>query len=243
MKDLFIAQDNKLIDAQSDFAYTPFELDFINYAIATISMYDEEFKTIRVNISQLYKDIHGQPLRGKKRSDIFNKMKDLAQKNIIFDSKEDPNKKIVTMWFQWIEYEKGEGDFIVEFNDKLIDYLLNLENNFTKARLSGTCILNTTESKRLYLLMSKLYDPVNERKFPIEELRKMLFVGDKHQRLYHFKTRLIEPAIKDINKYSDFRLEYEEQREGNGNKVTHIKITKKDKGIDPSSKVEEFPLF
>jgi len=233
MEEMSFLKHNKLIDAQSDFAYTPFELDFINYAISTISTDDEEFKTIRVNISQLYKSIYGQPLRGKRRTGIFNKIKGLAEKNIIFESKDELNKQITIVWFQEVEYKKGYGDFIIKFNDKLTDYLLNLENDFTKAEFSKTCVFSTTESKRLYSLMNKLSDSINERKLSIKELRRMLFIGNRHQRLYDFKTRSIEPAIKDINKYSDFRLEYEEQREGNGNKVTHIKITKKSKMIDP----------
>ena len=245
MNEYVIVQDNNLVDAMSEEHYSAFELDFINYGIRTIGLRDEDFDTIVVNISELYEEAHGTKLTGKPRRKIFEKIKNLNKKNIVFQSKFEEDTTVVTNWFQWIEYKEGSGTFKVEFNEKLTNYLLQLKKKFTTID-SRVFILERGYTKRLYTLMKKIFNDVKERKFEIEELRKLLMIGDRYQDNYNFKKSVIEPAIEDINKLADFTLTYEEVKQGR--KITHIKFIKhkKDK-VEIEGKGEykapEFPVF
>lgn len=214
---------NNLIDAKSEEAYTAFELDFIKYAISTIAKDDKEFKTIVINISELYEEVYGSPLTGKTRREVLEKLTSLDKKSISFAPKDEKDKIVITHWFQWIEYTKHEGSFIVELNKRLTDYLLGLKKDFTSIS-SKIFLMDKGYTKRLYELMSKIYLPVTQRKFEIDELRQMLMIGDKYQDNYNFRKNVIERAIKDINEFADFTLSYEQVKEGR--KVTHIKFTK-----------------
>jgi hypothetical protein len=87
---------NNLIDAKSEESYTAFELDYIKYAISTIAKDDKEFKTITINISELYRKIYDAPLTGKTRRDVLEKITALNNKSISFEPKGEENKVVIT---------------------------------------------------------------------------------------------------------------------------------------------------
>ena len=99
-------------------------------------------------------------------------------------------------------------------------YLLQLKNNFTSYELIYTLHFKSKYSIRLYELMKSIHYHELEtytRSFTVEELKKLLD-AERYTRYKDFKKRALEPAVNEINEFSDKQLAYEEVKQRN--KVT-----------------------
>ena len=99
----------------------------------------------------------------------------------------------------------------LEIEDILVPYVFNLSANgyfsFSADLLSK---LTTLPSIRLYELC-KQYKKIGRREIDIDLLKAYLFIGEDEyaDRLDHFKSRILNPAIKLINANSDLIISYE----------------------------------
>lgn len=91
-------------------------------------------------------------------------------------------------------------------NDKMLPYIFELKKNYTSYRLENIAKLNSVAKIRLYELM-KQYEKMKEVKFEVDELKKMLMSTET--RFNDFRLRVIEPAVKDINEFTDITVKYE----------------------------------
>lgn len=78
----------------------------------------------------------------------------------------------------------------------------------------------------------KQYESIGNRNFILEDLKKILGVGEEEYKLYaHFKDRVLKPVKKEFDlKYNkqelDFTFEYEEQKDGRKVIGLRFKISK-----------------
>ena len=109
-------------------------------------------------------------------------------------------------------------------------YLLQLKENFTQYELLWTLKFKSKYAIRLYELVKSIhYHDTQEysRAFDLEELRRML--GAETYKTYQsFKTRVLEPAIEEINQYSDKNVSYEPIKSGRTVSKIELVITSKD---------------
>ncbi|MEK5081047.1 replication initiation protein [Solibacillus sp. FSL W7-1436] len=141
---------------------------------------------------------------------------------------------------QWLfnsKYVAGTGKIIIELSPKLYPYLLNLTDNFASVNLGTLMKFKCKYTSRLYLLLEQ-WGKVSHKEFTPDELRGILGVAYeevKGKKVYklanytHLKQRALTPAIEEINKHTNFKIEMIESV--NGRKVVSIKfkITNKDK--------------
>jgi len=105
-------------------------------------------------------------------------------------------------------YLKKEGVVEAVFNDHLRPYLLELTSNFTKAQLSQLLKIKRPTSHRIYWLLRE-YAAFGKRTVGVDELRHMLGFTDEYaDRFDHFKTRVLEPALKELAQ-TDLPFTYE----------------------------------
>ncbi|MEE0919842.1 MAG: replication initiation protein [Lachnospiraceae bacterium] len=161
------------------------------------------------------------------------------------------------------------GTFRVEFNHNLKNMISDIKNNFTRLSLPILMQFKTVYGFRLYeVLKSRLYkgDMIVIR---LSELRFLLGVanaelenvksilrGNKnpdydkalklspekiYDRFHDFSDYVLEPAIKDINTYSDIHVSYTVQRAGQGGKIFQITflVTENDSIIVDNEMIEE----
>lgn len=84
-------------------------------------------------------------------------------------------------------------------------YLLELKKNYTKYQLQNIIPMKSKYGIRLYELL-KSYLNLGKVRFSIEEL-KIRLDSTNYTNLKDFKRRVLEPALKDIEVYSDLTVE------------------------------------
>lgn len=111
-------------------------------------------------------------------------------------------------------YFKGEGRFQIVLHEKLMPFISNIREKFTKYNLEVIAKFNGFHAIRLYELLAQ-YRTQGFREMTLEELKNWLQVADKYgDRWNNFKARVLEPTINEINTKSDLFVSYETIKRG-----------------------------
>jgi plasmid replication initiation protein len=92
----------------------------------------------------------------------------------------------------------------VKVEEELKPFLLQLSKNFTAYDLKNVAKLGTY-SIRIYELL-KQYESIGKRTINVEEMKLMFDLTKEYPLFANFYQKVIEPAIKEINKHSDLRV-------------------------------------
>jgi plasmid replication initiation protein len=116
------------------------------------------------------------------------------------------------------EGQSGEGIQNQEYIDVTIEpemkpLLLQLQKNFTAYDLSNVSRL-TAQSVRVYELL-KQYESLGGRLLDIDYMKRILEYENEYPDFSNFHQWVIKPAVKEINKYTDIKIDrYEKVKEG-----------------------------
>lgn len=200
----------------------------VAYLTSLISKNDQDFKVYPIAVKDLAKII------GVASSNLYqtveNTTKNLAKKVMTLRRLDGPGKLQVA-WLSSAEYKDGEGIVELEFSPKLKPYLLQLKEHFTKYPLKDVIRFKSQFSMPIYLLL-KQYLTVGYRQFAIEELREKLALGNQYAQYGHFKNRVLNAVMKEINEKSSIDIDFSEVREGR--KVVAVRFTMKSKPQKPA---------
>lgn len=122
-------------------------------------------------------------------------------------------------WLTGITYHTKEGTVTIELNKKVQPFFEG--KPFTNTEFFYLVKFTCQYSERLYELIKSLsFKPSID--FDIEELRKHLAIATTQYTNYNmFRTRVLDPAVKDINEYTDLEVVINEKR-GRYNKVESV---------------------
>lgn len=118
-------------------------------------------------------------------------------------------------------YFKNEGRFRIMFHERLMPYIAELHNRFTKYKLANIGTLSSTHSIRLYELCSQYRDK-GWRQTTVDDLKEWLQITDKYPRYNSFNQRVLTPAVDEINEKTDLLVSVEPVRKGRA--VTALKF-------------------
>ncbi|MCR2042680.1 replication initiation protein [Anaerosalibacter massiliensis] len=104
----------------------------------------------------------------------------------------------------------------------LIPYILDLKKNFTRYQIENILQLRSSYSVRIYELL-KQYESIEERKINIKDLREYLGIEEEYERFYDFERSVLKVSKKEINKFTDIKINYEKIKKGR--KIIAIKFT------------------
>lgn len=108
------------------------------------------------------------------------------------------------------------------FATDIAPFLSSLKGRFTKYQFMHVSNMNSVFSIRIYEMMMQ-WKIKKTMTITIEQLKDRLQVSDKYPAFANIKQKVIDPAITEINKYSDINAKYELIK--TGRKVTAIKFT------------------
>lgn len=158
--------------------------------------------------------------------DLLTASKKLYDGSIILKGEDE------TTEFRWIEsrtrYHKGEGRISFEFSSKVMPYLFELDKQlgYTQYHLLSVSGFSGTYSIRLYELCKKLQGMKNTE-VGIEEIRRMLMLGDKYKEFKVLNRRVLTPSIAEINEKSDLLVSIEFIKGGRSVKGLKFSISSK----------------
>ncbi|MCB5162641.1 replication initiation protein [Marinomonas algarum] len=210
--DLVIYKDNALVWGRFDLSKV--ELKIVNALIALINPL-EPFKkqnewnftkadledlgvssigNLHRHIDEITTNLQSQiirlPMKDKDGKQIDDG-KSFEKVNLFYKSKWDDKKKIASF----------------SFHPELEPYLINLKGHFTKYHLHHVQRMESQYGIRLYELLRSIYslEKVKKGSFSIslplsyDKLREVLELGDKYPRFSNFHTRVLQPAVDDLN--------------------------------------------
>lgn len=167
--------------------------------------------------------------------------------------KKYPNSKYDEDFIQRLRFQNlldslpiitGSDDNIVArlvFSSGVINYISQLRRDFTKLNLEEFKGFSSFYSFRIYILLMR-HRRNGWYKARLDDFKFSLDISDKYHAIKDLKKWVLDVAIADINAHSPYTADYDlmdkDGRSGRGIKVTHLKITfrQKSTAIDSNSK-------
>jgi len=124
----------------------------------------------------------------------------------------DKDKKLRVRWLTGIEYGDRLGYIKIFINPQLKPFLHQLSGNFTKYYLKNITSFKSIYSIRFYEIAIMELKRSEQKKYTftlkIEEIKNRLELTKKYNRFSNFKSFVLEPAKREINKHSDIKFNY-----------------------------------
>ena len=184
-----------------------------------------------------FADIFDIPLNGA-YVELQRVAERLYDRSVTINNPDPDNPKIKvtrTRWITSISYVPGEGQLIMQFAAQMVPYISLLEAEFTRYSLSSVAEMTSIYGIRFYELMIQ-WGRFGERTIEISDLKAMLGLENKYTAIKDFKHRVLEPAMLDINTYSDISAHYEQRK--TGRRVSHFIFKFQPKGYQKKASLK-----
>ena len=225
-----VAKDNRLIQ-NSRFALKINENKAILYLISKILPDDKPGKKYVFNCKEFQALIRwNSDSSYQNTKEMLTKLSDVRWWIDI----DDDNEALVR-WFNIVHMNKGTGDIEISFHDDIFPFLLNLQKHleedgqfYTTYKLQNITLMKHRYSPRIYEIL-KSYQ-FNNKRWTFEngtgskyDLQRMIgdavldkkngdeipSIPENWSNWAIFKRDVLDPAVKEINKYSDIKVAYE----------------------------------
>ena len=135
----------------------------------------------------------------------YSQFVDVSQKIEFFRSR----------FVQKISYVDELGLVRLVFANDVVPLIVGLEKKFTKYEIEQIAGLQSRYAIRLYELLIKWRSVGNTDFISLEELRNQFgLLKDEYARMHHFKARVLDLAITQINEHTDINAEYKQHKQG-----------------------------
>lgn len=138
-------------------------------------------------------------------------------------------KYLKTRWISGIVYSPDDGKISLRFAQDMLPYLSEIKKAFTRYKLENIGKMTSTYGIRLYELLVQ-WQSVGKREIELDWLKQQFNISEQYQKMCNFKTRVLDPAINDINNYSNFTVSWKQRK--TGRRVTHLIFTFFEKKIN-----------
>ena len=201
-----IVKDNELV-RKARYNLTVNQQKIIAYVVSKIKPTDNEFTKYEISIQDFC------AVCGIDKTYFYSEIREIIDN---LDNKsfwvETEEKIFKFRWFSEIEIIKGSGKVNLLLNSNIKRYLLQLHENFTQYELYNILALKGKYSIRLYEWF-KSYSFLKEKEIEINKL-KYILEAEKYKEFKAFRRRVIEPAVTEINEYTDLEVSYEKVKSG-----------------------------
>ena len=103
----------------------------------------------------------------------------------------------------------------ITFAPDVVPLITRLEEHFTSYQLKQVSQLTSKYAIRLYELLIAWREVGKTPQIDLAEFRQKIGVEAKeYERMHHFKARVLEPSIKQINEHTDITVTYEQHKKG-----------------------------
>ena len=193
------------------------EVDTNTMLVVTAAEYVDMFKVDRAAAYMALKDASERLFSRYFTYDIYSreygKEYDLKPPRKLSTS--DDLIKVKSRWVQKIAYREKSGAVYFQFSTDLIPLITNLKEYFTSYYLSQTSDFSSTYATRLFELLMQWKSTNSIPIMALHELRNSLGVEENQYKLVaDFKKRVLDIAVNQINETTDYKIEYEQHKEG-----------------------------
>jgi plasmid replication initiation protein len=166
---------------------------------------------------------------GTHTAEVWKALKnELMVKPVKYKYKDTDDKEVAveTVIISGLKAKKGSGIISASIADYAIKYLIDFHNGYTEYQKSIALSMPSVFSQHLYELCCRWKD-TGVCYLTLVEFKEIMNCTDKFERFSQLKDRVIDKAVKDINKISEWHvryiLGYNNEKKQRGRKlVTHI---------------------
>lgn len=191
------------------------------YAISKIKPDDTAFQEYTFSLSDFYA-LCG--LADESYTELKAIMKGLSDKSW-WATIDDKGTESVVRWFGTVRTNKKSGKVTIKFHEDMMPFLLQLTKQnafYTSYNLQYVLPMSSQFSPRLYELLKSYQKNNREWFFPTDELQQLLNAEKYSKNFNDFRKRVLDPAIEEINQYTDLNIAMDVVREGRGNRVVRV---------------------
>ena len=135
-----------------------------------------------------------------------------------FSFKEETKKGIGIVRSRWvsrIKYIDDSAILEITFAPDVVPLITRLEKHFTSYQIQQVTLLTGKYAIRLYELLIAWREVGKVPQIELSEFRAKLGVEDnEYKAMNHFKSRVLELSIKQINQHTDITVNYEQHKRG-----------------------------
>ncbi|HEE9891693.1 TPA: replication initiation protein, partial [Citrobacter freundii] len=118
-------------------------------------------------------------------------------------------------WVSRVFYVDSLAILEITFAPDVVPLVTRLEEHFTSYQLKQVSNLTSKYAIRLYELLIAWREVGKTPQIELSEFRQKIGVENgEYERMHHFKARVLEPAIKQINEHTDITASYEQHKRG-----------------------------
>lgn len=129
---------------------------------------------------------------------------------------DDEGTESAVSWFNTVRTNKKSGKVTIKFHEDMMPFLVELTKQgafYTGYSLQYVLPMSSQYAPRLYELLKSYQKNNRVWFFEVEELKKLMN-AQSYDRWPDFRRRVIEPALEEINKYTDIKVAYDAKKEG-----------------------------
>ena len=135
-----------------------------------------------------------------------------------FSFKEETKKGVGVVRSRWvsrIKYIDDSAILEITFAPDVVPLITRLEKHFTSYQIQQVTQLTGKYAIRLYELLIAWREVGKVPQIELSEFRVKLGIeDDEYKAMNHFKSRVLEPSIKQINQHTDITVSYEQHKKG-----------------------------
>ena len=110
------------------------------------------------------------------------------------------------------DYIEGKAKIVLRFTPSIIPYISGLHELFTRYKVKYVMSMRSAYGIRLYELCLQWVEFRSEVEFEVDEFRHVMGLDGKYERMDHLKTKVIKPALRDVNAHADLEVTFGERR-------------------------------
>lgn len=202
------------------------EIRLLDIALAALSEYEEEEKylTTAPDFIEIRADEYAQ-LYGVTVEQAYTALREASEQlfsryfryQVKADGYPSFTEERKARWVGEIGYRKGEGVVTLSFTKALVKLAGQFKTGgeFTRYHVEQKAPLTSIYAHRLYEMMMQWRKSQQVPYVSYQELRTRFEIGSKeYERMSNFKSRVLEPALKQINDLTDIKVSYVQEKKG-----------------------------
>ena len=215
MKNGLVVKDNALINASYNLEVTEQRL----ILLAIINARETQQGITSDSKLEIHASDYANQFNVKKETAyeaLKNAVNNLFERQFSFRETTKKGVGIVrSRWVSRIKYIDDSAILEITFAPDVVPLITRLEQHFTSYQLKQVSQLTSKYAIRLYELLIAWREVGKVPKIELSEFREKLGIAaDEYKAMNHFKSRVLEPSIKQINVHTDITVSYEQHKTG-----------------------------
>jgi plasmid replication initiation protein len=211
------------------------EWNIVHYAMSMIKKGDTPVTEYTLNLSEMYA-LCGYSDESYTRMRVL--LQALSDKSWWMPKFENGKKRGETLvrWFNTLDIDKHPQKITFKFHENMMTYIFDLfaqyeehGRHYASLMLKYSLPMKKKYSPRLYELLMSYKINNEEWWFTVNKL-KYLLNCEKYKTWQHFRDRALEPAIEEINKFTDIDVWYKITNK-TGKKIEELTFYMREKSL------------